>query len=126
MSPFDYVNSISLNKKNMMRGSENDEYAEKQYEPYLANKALSYFTDTLLYANEMNRYPFLENKLQYEYLLQSIRPGKRFSKWTKKTLSDEVKSISHYFGVNMKVAEQYSKLISSEDKAKIVLEYNKL
>ena len=53
MKPFDYINSINFTKKNLMRGTENDDLAEKGYVPYITNKTLSYFTDTLLYANEM-------------------------------------------------------------------------
>ena len=68
MKPFDFVNSINITKKNLMRGSYNDELSEKAYIPFLTNRSLSYFTDTLLYANEMNRYSTLDNKLQYEYL----------------------------------------------------------
>lgn len=126
MNPFDYVNSISHNKKNMMRDTENDEYAEKEYEPFLANRALSYYTDTLLYANEMNKHSSLDNKMQYEYLLHSVRQGKRYSKWAKKTESDELKAISLFYQVNMRVAQQYLKLLSDKDKQELVLEYKKL
>ena len=90
MKPFDYINSINFTKKNLMRGTENDELAEKGYVPYITNKTLSYFTDTLLYANEMNRYHFLDNKLQYEFYLNSIRKKKRFAKWAKADNNDAV------------------------------------
>ena len=53
-SPFDYVNSINVTKTNMMRNTENDELAEKGYEPFLTNRSLSYFEDTIGMANEMN------------------------------------------------------------------------
>ena len=66
MKPFDYVNSVTDNKKNMMVGTENDELAEKSYNPFLSNKSLSYYMDTILYANEINQYSMLDNKLQYE------------------------------------------------------------
>jgi hypothetical protein len=54
VSPFDYVNSITISKKNMMRDTENDTLAEKDYNPWIVNKALSYFKDTALIANEIN------------------------------------------------------------------------
>ena len=50
-----------------MKNTANDELAEKDYVPILTNKSLSYFTDNLLYANEMNRYHFLDKRLQYEF-----------------------------------------------------------
>jgi hypothetical protein len=126
MNPFDYVNSISSNKKNMMRGTDNDELGEKSYQPYMVNKALSYYADTLLYANEMNRYSQLDNKMQYEYLLDSIRPGKRFSKWSKKTEDKAVQAVSRYFSVSMKRAEEYVKVLKSEDIHKIIREIQEL
>ena len=52
-SPFDYVTSITQTKKNMMRDSENDALAEKGYEPWLVNNALSYHVDTILHVNIM-------------------------------------------------------------------------
>ena len=83
-NPFDYVTSITYGKNDMMTGSENDELAEAGYNAYLTNKSLSYFPDTLFYANEMNVMNHTDKRLQYSYLLNSIRPKKRFSKWVKK------------------------------------------
>ena len=79
MKPFDFINSINFTKKNMMRGTENDDLAEKSYVPYITNRTLSYFTDTLLYANEMNRFAStLDSKLQYEFLLNNERFTTRY------------------------------------------------
>ena len=97
MKPFDFVNSVNFTKKNMMRGTENDDLAEKSYVPYLTNKALSYHTDTLLYANEMNQLHFLDNKLQYEFFLNTLRKKKRFAKWAKADNNDDIEMISQYF-----------------------------
>lgn len=126
MKPFDYVNSISFNKKNLMRGTDNDELSEKSYQPYLTNKALSYYTDTLLYANEMNRLGFLDNKMQYEYLLYSIRSQKRFSKWHKKLEDKNIEAISAYFKVNHKRAEEYAKILTAENIEQILNEFKEL
>jgi len=83
-NPFDYLNSINVTKENMMRGSENDELAEKQYNAFLINRGLSYFQDTVALANEMNQRADLDYKMQYEFLLNLVRKRKRFSKWHKK------------------------------------------
>ena len=120
MNVFDYVNSINVTKKNLMRGSENDELMEKEYVPYVVNKSLSYFTDTLLYANEINQYGFLDNKMQYEYLLYSVRQGKRFSKWAKKDSSAIIDSISRYYQVNKKRAEEYALILTDQQKQEIL------
>ena len=119
MKPFDYVNSINFTKKNLMRGSENDELAEKGYAPYLTNKSLSYFTDTLLYANEMNKLHFLDNKLQYEFFLNSIRKKKRFAKWAKADKNDDLVMISEYYQISLSKAKEAIRLLSHEQLSSI-------
>lgn len=114
MNPFEYVNSISSNKNNLMRNTDNDELAQKEYVPFLVNRSLSYFTDTLLYANEMNQHADMDNLMQYEYLLHSIRKGKRFSKWAKAAVSEDILAISKFYKVNLTRAQEYSKLLSPE------------
>ena len=114
MKPFDYINSINFTKKNLMRGSENDELAEKGYAPYLTNKSLSYFTDTLLYANEMNKLHFLDNKLQYEFFLNSIRKKKRFAKWAKADRNDDLVMISEYYQISLSKAKEAIRILSHE------------
>ncbi len=126
MNPFDYVNSINTHKRNLMVGSENDELAEKEYVPFLTNKALSYHTETLLYSNEMNRYAFLPNKLQYEYLLHSVRPGKRFSKWAKKEDMDNILLIARYYQCNLQRAQEYMSVLKPGDLEEILEEMRNL
>jgi len=114
MKPFDFVNSINFTKKNLMRGSDNDELSEKSYAPYLTNKSLSYFTDTLLYANEMNRMHFLDNKLQYEFFLNSIRKKKRFAKWAKADKNDDLVMISEYYQISLSKAKEAIRILTQE------------
>jgi len=90
----------------MLTGTENDELAEKSYTPYLINKALSYYPDTILYANEMNLHHHIDNKLQYYYLINSIRARKRFSKWAKKQDSDDLEVVKEYYGYSNEKAQQ--------------------
>lgn len=115
MNAFDYVNSISHNKTNMMKGTDNDELAEKTYQPYLTNKAFSQYVDTILYANEMNIRHNIDNKLQYDYFLNSIRAQKRFSKWAKKNESDDIDVIKEYFKYSYSKAYQALSILSTED-----------
>jgi hypothetical protein len=110
MTPFDYLNAINQTKENLIV----DELSEKEYVPFVVNKGLSYFPDTILYANEMNRLYLLDNKPQFLYLLNSIRPRKRFGKWHKNELTDDLKIISEYFGYSYAKAKQIQNLISSD------------
>lgn len=119
MNPFDYVNAINFNKKDLMTGTENDELAEKEYVPFLTNRALSQFPDTILYANEMNMNHHLDNKLQFHYLINTIRPKKRFSKWAKRQDSESFAIVKEYFKYNNTKTEQ-ALAILSPDQIKII------
>ena len=72
MNPFDYVNDINHGKKNIMV----DDLAEKEYAPFIINRALSFFSDTVLFANEMNIHHTIDNRLQYDFFINIIRKHK--------------------------------------------------
>jgi Bacteriophage clamp loader A subunit len=114
MTPFDFVNAINSSKKtDLMTGTDNDELSEKAYVPFVVNRALSYFPDTLMYANAMNIHNILDNKLQFHYHLNSIRPGRRFSKWAKKDDSD-IQLVMQYYNYGVDKARQALQLLSTE------------
>ena len=113
-NPFDYVSAINYTKKDLMTDTDNDELAEAGYNPYLTNKALSYFPDTILYANEMNMHYNADNKLQFQYLLNIVRPKKRFSKWAKRQEDNDFDAVKEYYGYNNTKTEQALSLLSPE------------
>lgn len=106
---FKYLDSISYTKKDVY-----EEYGEKDYVPFLINKGLSYFPDTILYANDMNFYNFLDKKLQYHYLINSIRPRKRFSKWSKPVNDDRIDLIIEYYRCSRQKAKTILSLLNNE------------
>ena len=111
MNPFDYVNSILQNKKNLIV----DELTEKDYSPFLVNRSLSYHKDCVLYANEMNRRHLTDKKLQYDFLLNTIRSQKRpFAKWVKSEKSDNLECIKQVFGLSDQKARDAMRLLSNE------------
>lgn len=112
MKPFDYLNAINTSKKNLMEDSANDQLAEKSYEPYLTNRGLSYFPDTIFYANEMNQYHTLDKKPQFLFLLNSIRMRKRFSKWFKPSEQEDVLFISEIFDYNKSKSREAYKILT--------------
>ena len=87
MGPFEFTKTINDTKHNLM---DEDPEVEKDYIPFLVNRSLGYFMDTIMYANEMNRFNSLDYKLQYDFLLNIIRPRKRYSKWLKKSKNDNI------------------------------------
>ena len=113
MEIFDFLNSINDNKKNIMNV---DPGCERVYVPYIINKSLSYFPDTLFEANMMNFYNNISKKMQYDYYLLNIRKKKRFSKWHKEktTDSDDISIIKQYYGYSDKKAVEASKILTKE------------
>lgn len=115
MNVFDYVNAITHNKKKLMSGSENDALAESSYVPFVVNKSLSYFPDTVLHANEMNQYGGIDNLLQFSYLLNSIRPAKRFAKWVKREDLEDVELVKQFYGYSTEKAMQVLSILTSDN-----------
>ena len=116
MNPFDYVNAILKNKKQLIV----DELTEKEYNPFLSNRSLSYHKDCIMYANEMNRRHFLDKKLQFDFLLNTVRSQKRpFAKWIKIEKSDDVTAIKSYFGLSDAKAREVLRILSKKDIEKI-------
>jgi hypothetical protein len=124
-NPFDYVAAITYGKNDMMTGTENDELAEAGYNSYLTNKSLSYFPDTLLYANEMNMLNHIDNKLQFHYLINSIRPKKRFSKWVKKQEDSDIEAVKEHYKYSTSKAEAALSLLSPQQINEIKKRLNK-
>jgi hypothetical protein len=92
---------------------------DKEYLPFIVNKSLSYFNDTLFHANEMNIHYHLSKQIQYEYLLHQVRPRKRFSKWLKKTEDKDIEYISKYYNISNKRATEYKTLLTKSQLQKI-------
>ena len=110
MNHFDYLNSINLTKKDIMV----DDIAEKDYNGFMVNRGLSYFADTVIIANEMNRYHHLDKKLQYHFFINMIRKRKRFSKWAKAQSESEIDAVKEYYGYSNEKARQAVTLLSPE------------
>jgi len=121
MNPFDYLNSINWTKKNIMK----DDIDEKEYVSFMINRGLSYFSDTVSYANIMNQYHHLDKRLQYDFLINIIRQRKRFSKWIKPETSEDIEVIMEYYGYSNEKARQALPLLSSEQLKQIRQKVNK-
>jgi hypothetical protein len=115
MKPFDFINDINTGKKNLMRGTENDAMAEKGYSGFLTNRSLSYFNDTVALANEMNQRHQIDNIMQYEFFLNTVRPKKRFAKWAKKDSHGNLVMVKEYFGYSDSKALQALSILSEQD-----------
>lgn len=121
MSPFDYLNSINYNKTDIMI----DDMTEKSYNGFMINRSLSYFQDTVQFANLMNRYHHLDNKLQYHFLINIIRKRQRFSKWMKPETESDIEVVKQYYGYSNEKARQVLSLLSPEQITIIKQKVNK-
>ena len=110
MGPFEFLNSINHSKKDVMV----DDMTEKSYNSFMICRSLSYFQDTIQFANLMNRYHHLDNKLQYHFLINIIRKRKRFSKWIKPETESDIEVIKRYYGYSNDKAKQVLSLLSPE------------
>jgi hypothetical protein len=110
MNPFEYVNSINYSKKDIMI----DDIAEKDYNSFMVNRSLSYFQDTVLMANEMNKNHQIDKRLQFDFLINIVRKRKRFSKWLKNTVESDVEVVKEYYGYNNQKARQALTLLTPE------------
>jgi len=109
LGPFEFINSINNTKVNLM---DQDEEVETKYNSFLTNRSLSYFPDTVLMSNEMNRLHHLDNKMQYDFLINIVRKKKRFSKWDKPEQRDDIECVKRYFGYSETKAKQVVGLLS--------------
>ena len=110
MNPFEYLKAINESKKDIMI----DDLAEKEYNSFIINRGLSYFKDTILYANEMNRFHHLDSRLQFDFLINIIRKKKRWSKWIKASEVDNLELIKEYYGYSNEKAKSALSLMSNE------------
>ena len=108
MSPFDFIKQINHGKKNLI---DETPILEKEYVPFIVNRGLSFNHDTALYANEMNVMNHLDPKLQFDFLLNTIRPKKRWGKWIKRENNDTLELIKKYYSCSYEKARDYSTLL---------------
>lgn len=109
MSPFDFLNSINTTKINLV---DKDPDCIKNYNGFVVNRSLSYFPDTIFLSNEMNRLHLLDDKMQYDFLINIVRKKKRFSKWDKPEERADMECIKEYFGYSEQKAKQVIGLLT--------------
>jgi hypothetical protein len=108
ISPFDFINAIHHSKEALIT----DDWSERQYNPYIVNRGLGFGADTVIYANEMNARPHLDRLLQFDFLINTIRPRKRYNKWLKAETVEVLDTIQEYYGYSKEKARQVLPLLS--------------
>lgn len=123
MSFFDFLNAINTTKKDLLR---EDPLSEKDYVPFMVNRGLSYFPDTIMYANEMNKHAAIPKKWQFDFYRIGIPTKKRFSKWSKKeSHSDDVKLVMNVYNYSAEKAARALEILTEEQLESLRTSYSK-
>jgi hypothetical protein len=122
LTPFDFLNAINVTKEDLL---EKDPQNVKDYNAFMVNKGLSYFADTVMQANEMNRLYDAPKKWQFQYLLNSIAKKKRFSKWHKADVSKSLSLVMEYYGYSSEKATVALGLLTEDQLKNIEERLNK-
>ena len=107
LSPFTFVQNVSKDSFDMYTPD-----TEKMYIPFIVNRALGYYLDTVLYANDMNLASNLSPRAQYLYLLNSLPKRSRYSSWQKRTESVETEAIMTVYKCSRQKAEEIAALLT--------------
>jgi hypothetical protein len=109
----DFLTAINYSKETLLDGENN--LNEKDYTPYVVNRCLSYFPDTVLHSNQMNEIPSIGKKMHFDYLRLSVRQRKRFSKWLKDEESEVIDMLKQVYNYSHKTAKEVLPLLSEKD-----------
>ena len=119
----DYLKSINETKENLMESD--DPMWEQRYSPFIINKCLAPFNDTIMLVNEMNMRHHLDTKLQYDFLLNTIRSKKRYAPWIKADKLKDLEYVKEYFGYSNEKAKAALKILDNEQITTIKNSLNK-
>ena len=108
----EYLNSINSTKQNIMDGE--DEGYEKKYPAFIINKCLAPHNDCLMLVNEMNRYSFLDKKLQYDFLLNTIVSRKRYASWLRPSKTKNLEYVKEYYGYSNSKSKSVLDILNDE------------
>ena len=111
------MNAINHQKIDLMDSE--DEFWEKKYPAFIVNKALSSFSDCILFVNEMNKMHHLDKRLQFQFFLNSIGSKKRFSKWLRSYKIKNLEYVKEYYGYNNEKARQALDILNDEQLERI-------
>ena len=107
----DWLKTINQTKKNLI---DEDPSLEKEYSPYIINRCLSGHLDCVMFVNEMNMYHFLPKKIQYDFLLNSLRTKKRYAPWLRKDEIKDLDYVKRYYGYSNEKAKQALRILTKE------------
>ncbi len=107
-----YLKAINQTKEPLMDGE--DEEWERKYVPFIVNKCVGAFPDTIMLVNEINQLPNVDKKLQFDFLRTSLRSRKRFTPWIKASKMDNLECIKEFYGYSNVKAKAALDILNDE------------
>ena len=108
----EYLKAINSSKEKLMDSE--DEQWEKKYPPYIVNKCLAPFQDTIFLVNEMNMNHQIDKKLQFDFLLNTLRTRQRYTPWLKAKKEKHLECVKEYYGYSNEKAKSALSILNDE------------
>ena len=118
-----YLNAINYTKESLLDSE--DEQWEKKYYPFIVNKCVAPFPDTVMLVNEINQLHHLDKKLQFDFLINSLRPRKRYTPWLKAKKLENLEYVKEFYGYNNEKAKVALDILNDEQISYIKRKLNK-
>ena len=119
----EYLNAINVSKEPLLDSE--DEMWEKKFAPFIVNKCVAPFEDTVMLVNEINQLHHLDKKLQFDFLINSIRPRKRYAPWMKAKKLKNLEYVKEFYGYNNEKAKAALDILDDEQISAIKKKLNK-
>ena len=119
----DYLKAINQTKEPLL--DTEDEQWEKKYPSFIINKCIAPFPDTVMLVNEINQLHHLDKKLQFDFLINSLRPRKRYTPWMKAKKLENLEYVKEYYGYNNEKARYALNILNDEQISSIKTKLNK-
>ena len=108
----DYLKAINKTKEKLM--DTDDAMWQKQYPPFIVHKCVAPFPDTIHLVKEMNIHHHLDSKLQFDFLLNSLRPRDRYTPWLKAKKIKNIEYVKEYYGYSNEKAKGALDILNDE------------
>ena len=119
----DYINAINYTKEPLL--DTEDEDWVKKYPSYIVNKCIAPFPDSIMLVNEINQLHHLDKKLQFDFLINSLRPRKRYAPWMKAKKLKSLEYVKEFYGYNNEKAKAALDILNDEQISAIKEKMNK-
>lgn len=120
----DFLSSINYNKEDLLVG----QYSPEDYPVFHVARTLSYFPDTVLLVNEINKYGTVEFEvspdMHYQFLLNLVPRRKRFSRWARPEKEEYLQFVARKYLCSMEKAIEYLPLFTDEELEQLKQEFD--